>query len=454
MRILILVHGYPPTFTGGAELRAERTARALAARNHQVAVLCIESLSTPTTMLAGPEHPEQGVHVYRLHVQAGLAANQGYWSDFRRLVTETLDRLVREWRPELIHLFSGYLLGSGVIDFAAERRLPIVVSLTDYWWLCHRINLIRTNGERCDGPAAVECARCANELYRRFRLPANAVPPLANALWSLAGEVPALAGPLGVHDQAEQLRMKITALNRADALIAPSHFLAQTYIRHGGNPARIKIWRQGVNMSLCPLRTSSSELRFRYFGQIKHHKGVHTLIKAWGQLGGLHARNLRLYGSDRGEESYGARLREQSHRLSNLSWCQPVSHAEVWQTLAQTDVLVIPSRWNENSPNVILEAQAMGVPVIGTNLGGIAELVRHGENGLLFAPDDADDLATQMQRLLDEPGLLASLRQHPIPFHSFADELDRIEDLYMSLTAQLPTREAPDEIDLVVDGRL
>jgi glycosyltransferase involved in cell wall biosynthesis len=232
----------------------------------------------------------------------------------------------------------------------------------------------------------------------------------------------------------------LATLNRADTLIAPSHFLAQLYIRYGINPDLIKVWRQGVNLSFCPLRESSPILRFSYLGQIKHHKGVHTLIAAWGQLSGPRLRRLKIYGSSIGEGQYHEQLSRQTQQYEGLTWEGPIRHDEVWGALAETDVLVVPSRWNENSPNVILEAQAMGIPVIGTNLGGIAELVQHGRNGLLFEPDDATDLAAQMRRLLDEPELLGLLSQNPNPFCSFLDEITQIQHLYEQLTGLLLPR--------------
>jgi glycosyltransferase involved in cell wall biosynthesis len=105
----------------------------------------------------------------------------------------------------------------------------------------------------------------------------------------------------------------------------------------------------------------------------------------------------------------------------------------VWNVLADIDVLVVPSRWVENSPNSILEAQAVGVPIVGANLGGVAELVEHERNGLRFAVDDVDDLAKQMQRLLDEPDLLHQLRRSPMPFQSADEEVNRISGLYQEL---------------------
>lgn len=439
MRILIVVHGYPPTFMGGAELRAERTARDLAARKHDVAVLCIESLSALATRLVSSYRPQDGVMLHRLHVRPTVL--DGGEQDYDRLaVREALDQLIRDWHPEVIHLFSGYLMGVGVIDLAVAHGVPIVVSLTDYWWLCHRINLVRTNGSRCEGPTPVDCARCHNEMYRRFRLPANAARLLVDGFWFLADQIPALGEQLGLSDHAERLQVMVRTLNRANALIAPSRFLGSMYVRYGVDPARMHIWRQGVNLSLCPLRKPSSGLRFGYLGQIKQHKGVHTLIDAWSRLRGSDQISLVIYGTDRGEEAYGAQLRKRTRNISNITWAPMVEQSEIWQILAQLDVLVVPSRWNENSPNVILEAQAMGVVLIGSNLGGVAELIQHEQNGLLFTPDRPDDLAAQIQRLCDDPGLLAQLRKQLLPFRSFVDEIDKIEGLYEQFIADSPAR--------------
>jgi glycosyltransferase involved in cell wall biosynthesis len=166
---------------------------------------------------------------------------------------------------------------------------------------------------------------------------------------------------------------------------------------------------------------------------VKYHKGVDLLVDAWGMLRGPVERQLVIYGSDAGEDRYGHELRQQIAELRDIEWKQPVDRRAVWKVLANLDVVVVPSRWVENSPNTILEAQAAGVVVVGTNLGGVAELIRQEENGLLFEPDSAEDLAAQLQRLLDEPELLRQLQRTQLPFQTFTTEIDRIESLYASL---------------------
>jgi glycosyltransferase involved in cell wall biosynthesis len=216
-------------------------------------------------------------------------------------------------------------------------------------------------------------------------------------------------------------------------LIAPSQYLADIYVRHGLDPALIRVWRQGVALNSCRLRQPATELRVGYLGQMKYHKGVDLLLDAWGRLSGDRKRHLSLFGSDAGEKGYGRQLRSSIARLDDVRWAGEFRSTEVWDVLAAMDVLVVPSRWVENSPNVILEAQAVGVPIIGSNLGGVAEMVHHERNGLLFTVDDASDLARQLQRLLDEPDLLTRLRQRQITFRTLDDEVDQIDALYGEL---------------------
>jgi glycosyltransferase involved in cell wall biosynthesis len=432
VQILIVVHGFPPWQSGGSELRAERTARGLLERGYQVSVLTRGPASSSGG--AGAEDlVQQGLRIRRLLLPdypAGQVA-RGEFDDAR--VGAAVEQLIEARRPTLVHQFSGYRTSSSVVAAAVARRVPVVVSLTDFWWLCHRVVLIRSDGARCSGPTPPDCARCQAEWSRRFRLPARRWPAGARLFWRAAGQQRLVGRWLGVERQRERAALLLERLRQADALIAPSRFLAQTYARSGLDGARIQVWRQGVELPAGFARRPAPELRVGYAGQIKPHKGVHTLLAAWPLLRGSQPRRLKLYGSSSGEPAYGAAVRRGVGRLAGASWAGQFRPEQRWDVLADLDVLVVPSRWPENSPNIILEAQAAGLPVVGANLGGIPELVEHGCNGLLFEPDDAADLAGQLQRLLDEPDLLADLRQQARPVRTMAEEHDELVGLYQRL---------------------
>jgi glycosyltransferase involved in cell wall biosynthesis len=98
--------------------------------------------------------------------------------------------------------------------------------------------------------------------------------------------------------------------------------------------------------------------------------------------------------------------------------------------LQNLDVLVVPSRWYENTPLVIQSALATKTPLVGTDLGGLSELIHEGENGLLFPLNDAGALRKQLLRLLEDREFLHQLRDNIKPERTVADMVDDIESIY------------------------
>jgi glycosyltransferase involved in cell wall biosynthesis len=192
----------------------------------------------------------------------------------------------------------------------------------------------------------------------------------------------------------------------------------------------------------------SNVIRVGYLGQVKYHKGVDLLLEAWGKLHGSRPRRLAIYGADRGEEKYGKRIQSRIEHLEEVYWNGAFQGKKAGEVLNELDVLVVPSRYPENSPNVILEAQAAGIPVIGSNLGGIPELVRHDVNGLLFEPNNPADLAKQLQRVLDEHDLLPRLARAVVRQYSIEDELAQLCDFYAQALQTRLTRKNGDTRDI------
>ena len=441
MRILLAVHHFPPRYTGGAEWRTYRTARALIARGHAVRVICVEQIdSQDADPLAWSDEEFQGVPVRRLRFNLAAAPDWFVWSYDNRWIGNHLRELFAEFRPDVLHVISGYLISGRAILEAAAHGVPAVVTLTDFWFLCPRVSLRRTNGSVSTIPTQpAACAQCLGEERRRFRIPGRLFPGIMRWYWRRQ------SGAIGrVEARNAFLRQ---ALNSASAVISPSQFLRTVHIQSGITPEKIVYSRQGRDFPGLTAdhwrKGPSTTLRVGYLGQLAELKGVHLLIEAARRLPGA-ALSMTIYGDVPHFPDYAT-------RLTNLMAGDPrIRLAGVFQgqeALAQVfpelDVVVVPSLWYENSPNTILEAFAYHTPVIASRLGGMAELVHHDRNGLLFETGDAADLARQIQRLLDNPALLTQLQAGIGPVRSTAEEIDELVAIYQQVAQSAPGRPEP-----------
>jgi glycosyltransferase involved in cell wall biosynthesis len=118
---------------------------------------------------------------------------------------------------------------------------------------------------------------------------------------------------------------------------------------------------------------------------------------------------LAVHGDSDRYPSFADELRELAGDEGRISFRGAFSRDELGRVMSELDVLAVPSRWYENAPGVIFEAFAAGMPIVATNLKGLSEFVKHGENGLLFELENAGDLSRQLRRLCEEPGLLERL---------------------------------------------
>ncbi len=434
MKILLAVHHFPPRYSAGAELYAYRLARWLLANGHQAEVVCVEELDPRRPAgLAARREDYGGVPVQRLSL--GMAGAPASWAYDHALINAWLHDHLERSRPDLVHLHSGYLLGAGVIDEAHAAGLPAVVTLHDYWFLCPRFTLLRGDGRLCAevpaDPAA--CAWCLKLDQRRFRLPERLSGGAAGKLWA------ALAGSAGREAQAERRARLRQALGRASLVVAPSRFLAEIY----GDAIRAEqllILRYGLdisNLTPTPLPPEDRPLRIGYIGQIAPHKGVHVLVEAVQRLPAAgRPLEVMIYGNPEQNPAYTQQLRRLIRDDPRIRLAGRFENSRLGEILDQCAATVVPSVWYENSPLAIMEAHAAGRPVIASAMGGMAELVRHGVDGLHFAPGDAADLARQIQRLRSEPGLLAKLAAGIRAPVSIDDEMMVLAAAYERIIAQ------------------
>ena len=442
MKIVLPVHHFPPRYSAGAELYTFRLARWLQSHGHLVKVVCVEAIDqgAPGELRATADRYE-GIPVWRLAFNLGSEENSARVHYDNPLPGEWFANYLQRARPDLVHFQAGYLIGVASMEATAAAGIPMALTLHDYWYLCPRITLQRGDGSLCetipDDPAG--CAWCMLLEKRRFRL-------ADRMTGGLAGQV---AQSLVSDDRRRWVatrRERLTAaLALPGAVIAPSRFLAERFAPFV-RPERLHVLRYGLD--LAPLhgghrRPITDATKIGFIGQITSIKGVHLLIEAFKLLRAeSRPIELHIYGGLDAKQAYARNYINRLHQLAGndarIHFEGRFENARVAEILSGLDVTVVPSTWYENSPLAILESRAAGTPVVTAALGGMAELVRDGVDGLHFQPGDAADLARQLQRLLDEPDLLPHLRAGVVRNapRSIEDEMQQLMEIYQGLVPQ------------------
>jgi glycosyltransferase involved in cell wall biosynthesis len=438
MRILIAVHGFPPTHSAGAERQAERMAFWLLQHHYDVEVFAIETLNSQDCHVETSTN--HGLTVHRLHYDLGKG-NDPFVNLYDNAdVANALEGLLKERQYDLVHFISGYLLGARTIQTVRRLGIPVVISPMEYWFLCAQLNLLQPTGVLCSGPESDQkCARCLMENKRRYRLPAKVVPPLADAFWKVGMHLPE---PKQMAAAVKQRRLRLQeVMNEVDVVICNSRFLIGKFEEFGFKNEKFVYLRQGLpgaKTHVVKEQCDTKELRIGYIGQMKYHKGVDVVVDAVLKLlNEGQPVSLDLWGGDDGAEAhFSSELKARTQHYPAIRWNGTYTGSKVWDILSTLDVLVVPSRWYENSPNVILEAHHAKLPVIVTDLGGMAELVEHEVNGLRFKLNDVDDLRNQLQRLISEPNLLHRLRSGIQPVRTIDQEMQDIVYHYQQVVSK------------------
>lgn len=156
--------------------------------------------------------------------------------------------------------------------------------------------------------------------------------------------------------------------------------------------------------------TDTDYLKIAFLGRFNPLKGLHILIQAIRNLPSLKIK-LTIHGIVDNEKYFNEILRLIGGDL-RIELAKPVDSSNIGYLITKYDLLAVPSQWAETGPLVILESHACGVPVIGSNLGGIAELVTHEVDGfLVFEPTSPHSWENALKYLATNSGTVQKLKQ-------------------------------------------
>jgi glycosyltransferase involved in cell wall biosynthesis len=401
-RILIISHGHPDFSLGGGEIAAYAHWKELRRRNIEAMIVC--RVADSPGHLGAPFFSRSADGLEVLFSPPGVNHFR-HSQPYRDVVYRDFRSLLERFRPTVVHFHHYAHLGLELIREVRKygRDVKVVLTLHEFLAICHaQGQMLKTNGVLCEKAAPLDCHLCfpgisAQDFFMR------------------------------------EMFVK-SFLGLVDWFVCPSKFLQDRYIAWGLPPEKMVVLENGQPQNSEIISEDENgqnyEKRFLTLGQISRRKGTLILLDAVRLLPKRLRKTIRveIHGSlQYAEDDFKVRFEQALEDVDDIvRLCGPYRPQDVAGLLKRSGWLIVPSIWWENSPLVIQEAFAARRPVICANIGGMAEKVTHGVNGLHFRVSNAADLAARIEECAENHDLwkrLCANLPHPPKIDQTVDSL-------------------------------
>ncbi len=370
MKILFLNTLGDPAVGGGAEVVIWEQMRGLQRAGHQ----CILLVTSSEPGIKKTER--EGISVW----SAGI--RNVYWSGAERkskpvitLVWHVIDsyiptmqgylrHVLDEERPDVVSIHNLPGWSSASWNTIKRFKIPSVQVLHDHYTICFKGSMFNRDGKNCQH----RCTPC-----KLLRIPHRSMS------------------------------------NNVSAVVGVSRYIIDRHLQYGYFN-QVPVTRvihnardpQSLGLVGCSPIKAHKAIRIGFIGRMERVKGIELLLDVFQKM---NLPDVELWVAGSCDGAYGARLRAESNteKVRFLGRMQPDKF------YPQVDFIIVPSLWNENCSMVIIEALAFGKPVISSRLGGTPELIKDGENGILFDTKNPEELAAAIQSLATNTDLRARM---------------------------------------------
>jgi len=286
---------------------------------------------------------------------------------------QKLGKLITEIQPSICHAHNIYHhISPSIFKVLKKNNIPTVLTLHDLKLACPAYKMLTHDGicERCNNGSLLNVIKhkCVKN---------------STALSAIAFMETTLHRTLGSY------------VNNVDRFIVPSRFYLEKFVEWGFNRNQFIYIPNFVDLEKYEPNFSPGN-KFLYFGRLGHEKGLSTLIKA------ASIANVSLTFAGTGPEEKP--LKKLANDLKvNVDFLGFLNGEELYSAIRASKCVVLPSEWYENAPISLMEAYALGKPVIGANIGGIQELIRNGITGEGFRSGSEEDLARAILHINEKP---------------------------------------------------
>lgn len=449
MRILLVTDGKYPEYVNGVSIYVRYLAEEMVKREHDVFIFHhIKSgwLKRPKIVRAVENHIKYyGVDNSPVSFSEALVHPL---NSHRERITEMLFLSILEnVNPDIVHFHEFQRTPSYCINIAKSKRLPTVVTLHDYWFICPRLQLFTLDKRICGGPAGGRncVTNCVSADYatRQYRKMIMLLPdgPLLRGIKKVRNMYKQAKGEnlgqissrttmekknyLGLRERdrrlAEAFGQRETCLKRclskADLILAVSNCVKDVFMRHGIGSNRIVVNQLGVKsvdwLKKKIGRFEHYPIRFGFLGHLGPVKGAQLIVAAAKKISTNKAKFL-FFGSADDETLYD--FKQSTRGLMNCKYMGKYDYRRLDDVFNCFDILIIPSISQETLALIGLEAQAAGIPVIASDIGGMKDYIQQAINGSLFEPGNVNQLKSAVQSFIDNPNLIKKFsRQAVVP---------------------------------------
>ncbi len=444
MKIAFLLNHFLPHQVAGTEVYTWALAKSLQREGHEV-IIVIPKYDTDKN----DEYSYDGIQVVRY-----AEANR---TD-RKLISgkrppdgiKAFETLIRNENPAIVNIEElNQSSGVGMYHLKVLNilRIPVIVTLHLAGYSCYCGTLMYKDKEPCDGLIRIgKCSRCALN-----RLPIN---PIAQQLLYMSS-MPlfklnintanlnsktgtAFSYPFIIKNLSERLYQVASYSNR---IIVLTDWFKKVLLLNNIPENKIQLIRQGLpyanEIALKTTLKTDNTLRLMFMGRMHPVKGLELLLEV---IAGLNENNivLDIFG-EYNQNEYSKKLQQKTIHKKNIHWKGIIEQKHVVSTMQLYDAIIIPSVVCEMAPLLIQEASAAGVPVIGSDVKGIAEQISNGYNGLLFKMGSVNGLKQVIQNILADRSILKKLSENIQLPRSFIEVSKETLLLYKSVLAESKT---------------
>jgi glycosyltransferase involved in cell wall biosynthesis len=463
-RVLLTAHKFFPQHRAGTEVLTLKIAQELQARGNVVKVVAANPpdldarrkfAEEPKTSDYSSDYVHDGIDVHITEEPLRLKDFQFSFEYYHPHMKDHFKGLLAEFKPDLVLIVHAQNLSASIIEACVEAKIPVVAYATDFWFVCPVVQLKRPDGAVCRGPDATasNCLTCYTP--RLFAPQAEFDEALAKKYGAAGHVLAAMPGairkpvqkklydiykgskyPAAAQATVERPRILRDFANQIERIMVPTKLMRDIFTENNIDAKRLKLVHFGIDTTRLDdfqSKTKSDILRIGYIGTFFEHKGVDLLIDAYNGLpeSDRDRISLTLYGDTTQFPDYADRLKQLAgSNNKRITFAGTFPNDQLGPILTDIDILAVPSRWYENTPLVMQSALATRTPLLVTDLGGMSELVKHGDNGLLFKLNDAGDLRAQISSLLHDPTLLARLTSNIKPERTVGDMVNDIESVF------------------------